>query len=83
MKVDMNIPRATTALFLLAALGTASHAESEKTREQVKAGLAEVVRNRDVLGTRDTARSTPLGQRDTRALGESWNKTSLGPVEQG
>jgi DNA invertase Pin-like site-specific DNA recombinase len=67
----MNIARATAALLLLAALGTAAHAESERTREQVKAGLAEVVRNRDVLGPRDTGRSTPYGQRDTRALGES------------
>jgi DNA invertase Pin-like site-specific DNA recombinase len=67
----MNIARATAALLLLAALGTAAHAESERTREQVKAGLAEVVRNRDVLGPRDTARSTPHGQRDTRALRES------------
>jgi DNA invertase Pin-like site-specific DNA recombinase len=78
----MNLARATTALLLLAALGTASHAESERTREQVKAGLAEVVRNRDVLGTRDTARSTPHDQRDTRELGERGNKTSIGPVEQ-
>jgi DNA invertase Pin-like site-specific DNA recombinase len=78
----MNVARTTAALLLLAALGTAAHAESERTREQVKAGLAEVVRNRDVLGTRDTGRSTPHDQRDIRALGESGNKTSIGPVEQ-
>jgi DNA invertase Pin-like site-specific DNA recombinase len=46
----MNIARIATALLMLAALGTAAHAASERTREQVKAGLAEVVRNEDALG---------------------------------
>ena len=78
----MNIARATTALLLLAALGTASHAESERTREQVKAGLAEVVRNRDVLGPRDTGRSKPHDPRNTREVEHKGNKTSIGQVKQ-
>jgi hypothetical protein len=49
----MDIARTAAALLMLVALGTATHASSERTREQVKAGLAEVVRNEDVLGAGD------------------------------
>jgi hypothetical protein len=53
-RLSVNITRLATALVLLAALGTAAHAPSERIREQVKAGLAEVVRNDDVLGDGDS-----------------------------
>jgi ribosomal protein L30E len=45
----MNIARTTVSLLLLVALGTAAQAQSEKTREQVKAELAEAIRTGDVL----------------------------------
>jgi hypothetical protein len=45
----MNIARITVSLALLAALGTTAQAQSEKTREQVKAELAEAIRTGDVL----------------------------------
>ena len=53
-RLSVNITRLATALVLLAALGTAAHAPSERIREQVKAGLAEVVRNDDVFGNGDS-----------------------------
>jgi hypothetical protein len=53
-RLSVNIRRFATALLLLAALGTAGHAPSERIREQVKAGLAEVVRSDDVLGDGDS-----------------------------
>jgi hypothetical protein len=45
----MNITRTTVSLLLLAALGTTTQAQSEKTREQVKAELAEAIRTGDVI----------------------------------
>ena len=45
----MNIARVTVSLLLLAALGTTAQAQSEKTREQVKAELAEAIRTGDVF----------------------------------
>jgi len=50
----MNIARTTVSLLLLAALGTAAHAQSEKTREQVKSELAEAIRTGDVLANGET-----------------------------
>lgn len=39
----------TTAILLLATIGFSAHAEAPKTREQVKAELAEAIRTGDVL----------------------------------
>lgn len=45
----MNIAHPTVSLVLLALLGTTAHAQSEKTRDQVKAELTEAIRTGDVL----------------------------------
>ena len=45
----MNLARTTVSLLLLAAIGTTAQAQSEKTREQVKAELMEAIRTGDVL----------------------------------
>ena len=45
----MNIARTTVSLVLLAALGATAQAQSEKTREQVKAELTDAIRTGDVL----------------------------------
>ena len=47
----MNIARTTVSLVLLAALGATAQAQSEKTRDQVKAELAEAIRTGDVLAS--------------------------------
>ena len=44
-----NFPRATSALFLLAALGAAAHADGGMTRAQAKAELAEAMRTGNML----------------------------------
>ena len=49
----MNFARTTVSLLLLAAIGTAAQAQSEKTREQVKAEYAEAVRTGDVIPAGD------------------------------
>ena len=48
---EMNIARTTVSLVLLAALGATAQAQSEKTRDQVKAELAEAIRTGDVLAS--------------------------------
>jgi hypothetical protein len=45
----MNFTRTTVSLLLLAAIGTTAQAQSEKTREQVKAELIAAIRAGDVL----------------------------------
>jgi hypothetical protein len=50
----MNIARTAISLVLLAALGTTANAQSEMTREQVKAELAEAIRTGDVLAPGDS-----------------------------
>jgi hypothetical protein len=45
----MTFARTTLSLVLLAALGTTAQAQSEKTRDQVKAELAEAIRTGNVL----------------------------------
>jgi hypothetical protein len=50
----MNIARTTISLVLLAALGTAAQAQSEVTREQVKAELADAIRTGDILAPGDS-----------------------------
>jgi hypothetical protein len=55
--IDMNIARTSTSLLLLAALsaiGCAAQAQTEKTREQVRAELREAVRTGDVLANGDS-----------------------------
>ena len=49
----MNFARTTVSLLLLAAIGTTAQAQSEKTREQVKAEYAEAVRTGDVIPAGD------------------------------
>src|SRR5471032_2757016 len=51
---DMNIARTIVPLALLAAFATTAQAQSEKTREQVKAEWAEAVRTGDVVAPGDT-----------------------------
>jgi hypothetical protein len=63
----MHIARIAAALLMLAALGTAAHAPSERTRDQVKAGLAEVVRNEDVLGADGAERGDLMANASDRA----------------
>ena len=50
----MNIARTTISLVLLAALGTAAQAQSQMTREQVKAELADAIRTGDILAPGDS-----------------------------
>ena len=50
----MNIARTTISLVLLAAIGTAAQAQSEMTRDQVKAELAEAIRTGDILAPGDS-----------------------------
>jgi len=50
----MKPTHTSIALLLLAALGTTAQAQSEKTREQVKAELAEAIRTGDVLAPGET-----------------------------
>lgn len=50
----MNIARTTISLVLLAALGTSVQAQSEMTRKQVKAELAEAIRTGDILAPGDS-----------------------------
>ena len=50
----MKIARTTISLVLLAVLGTTAQAQSEVTREQVKAELAEAIRIGDVLAPGDS-----------------------------
>lgn len=50
----MNFARTTVSLLLLAALGTSAQAQSGKTREQVRAELAEAIRTGNVLANGDT-----------------------------
>ena len=50
----MNFARTTISLLLLAAIGTTAQAQSEKTREQVKAELTEAIRTGDVLANGDS-----------------------------
>jgi hypothetical protein len=45
----MNFARTTVSLLLLAMIGTTAQAQSEKTREQVKAELLDAIRTGDVL----------------------------------
>jgi hypothetical protein len=47
----MNVTRTTVSLLLLAAIGTVAQAQSEKTREQVKAEWADAIRTGDVLAS--------------------------------
>lgn len=49
----MNFARKTVSLLLLAATGTAAQAQSERTRERVKAEYAEAVRTGDVIPAGD------------------------------
>ena len=50
----MNIARTTISLVLLAALGTTAQAQSDMTREQVKAELADAIRTGDILAPGDS-----------------------------
>ena len=49
----MNIVRAIVPLALLAAFAGSAHAQSEKTRDQVKAELADAIRKGDVVAPGD------------------------------
>jgi hypothetical protein len=52
--INTNIARTIIPLALLAALTGGAHAQSEKTREQVKAELAEAIRKGDVIAPGDS-----------------------------
>ncbi|WP_428422478.1 DUF4148 domain-containing protein [Methylibium sp.] len=47
----MKLTRITSMLFLFAALGTTAHAQAGKSREQVKAELAEAIRTGDIISS--------------------------------
>jgi hypothetical protein len=52
--ITMNVNRTLGSLLLLAGFATTAHAQAEKTREQVRAELAEAIRTGDVLAGGDS-----------------------------